>query len=74
MAAISLHALMRHQNQRRIRTSPRPAPASMMNAHAPEIVSRTAVMARESAMTTMVVMRDRRTRSRSPACGFTKRL
>ena len=34
MAAISLQALMRHQYQRRMKTSPAPAPSDSRNFHA----------------------------------------
>ncbi len=37
-AVISLHAFIRHQNQRRIRTKPIPAPIEKINAHALEIL------------------------------------
>ncbi len=37
MAAISLHALIRHQYQRKISTVPKPAPASIINYHTPDI-------------------------------------
>ena len=39
MALISDQALMRHQYQRRMSTSPRPADAVRMSPHAPAIVS-----------------------------------
>src|SRR3954464_5637283 len=40
IALISLHALMRHQYQRRIRTRPVPEPRASRNFHAPSTVVR----------------------------------
>ena len=37
-AVISLHAFIRHQNQRSIKTKPIPAPIEKINAHAFEIL------------------------------------
>ena len=37
-AVISLQAFIRHQNQRRMRTSPIPAPIEKMNTHALEML------------------------------------
>ena len=56
-----------------MRTRPRPAPASRTNAQAPEMVPIMNVTTTESAITTMVVTRDSRMSSRSPAEGFTNR-
>ena len=39
MAATSLQALMRHQNHRRMKTLPVPAPSAMSSVQAPAIVS-----------------------------------
>ncbi len=39
MAETSLHALMRHQYQRRISTEPVPAPVTIRSFHAPAIES-----------------------------------
>ncbi len=40
MAAISDHALIRHQYQRRIRTRPVPAPMARRKRHAPSMLER----------------------------------
>jgi hypothetical protein len=54
MAATSLQALMRHQNHRRIRTPPVPAPTAIRKVHAPEIDSWYQVTAQEASMTSTV--------------------
>jgi len=69
MAAISLQALILHQYHRRISTSPSPAPASMMKAQAPEIVSMTDVTHSERAIIASVAPRETATRCFSCAPG-----
>ena len=58
IAAISLHALMRHQNHRRMNTSPAPAPIAIRNLQADEIESMYSVATPESNAHNNVATRD----------------
>ena len=58
MAATSLHALMRHQYQRRISTVPVPAPVTMSHCQAPWMESRCRVTKAETMVSPMVAIRD----------------
>src|SRR5215467_13716015 len=55
---ISDHALMRHQYQRRMRTSPVPAPIASRNFHAPSTDDSCQVTSVESRKSTTVARRD----------------
>jgi hypothetical protein len=78
MAAISLHALMRHQNHRRMNTAPTPAPRAARNAQASSTFTPRVIMnhdtAPPSSSTMPEAMRLTRSSCWSPACGATKRL
>ncbi len=54
MAETSLQALMRHQNHRRMKTLPVPAPTAMRNVHAPAIDSWYQVTTQEASITRTV--------------------
>src|SRR5437867_4562735 len=58
IAAISLHALMRHQYQRRMYTSPVPAPSPIRNFHACSTVLSCDVTTIERRKSTTVAARD----------------
>src|SRR5690242_10216665 len=58
IALISLHALMRHQYQRRISTSPVPEPRARRNFQAPSTVVRFIVIATEQRKSSTVAQRD----------------
>src|SRR5438445_13717021 len=58
MALISLHALMRHQYQRRISTRPVPDPRANRNFHAPSIVLSCIVTRADARNRNTVAMRD----------------
>ena len=73
MALISDHALMRHQYQRRMSTSPVPAPRARRKRHAPSMLVRKKVTPSDASMRRMVAHRDTLTRERWSASGFQKR-
>ena len=54
MAETSLQALMRHQNHRRMKTPPVPAPTAIRKVHAPAIDSWYQVTTQEASMTRTV--------------------
>src|SRR3954467_4433179 len=58
IAEISLHALMRHQYQRRISTSPVPAPMASRNFHAPSTEESCEVTPIEARKRNTVVIRE----------------
>jgi hypothetical protein len=58
IAEISLHALMRHQYQRRMSTSPVPAPSARRNFHACSTLDRFIVTNTEATNSPTVVQRD----------------
>src|SRR3954471_23426915 len=58
MAEISLHALMRHQYQRRISTSPVPAPRASKSSHAFSMLESCDVTASDAKNSSTVVQRE----------------